>query len=253
MALKTKSMFLYGLQITTDNSSIDFKTSAGGSVLQATLDLGFYSLTDLMAQIKSAMEAVDLVNTYTVTADRTYSGGTQNRITISTSGSYLSLLFGSGPRVASSVAPLIGFPTSDFTGATSYTGTSSAGTVLIPALTGYNWIPPTQYRKVFGSLNVSATGEKEAIVFQIQEFFQVQFKYEPQATIELTWPNLMNWLIQQRPLEFTPEITSPSVFYNCTLEKTGADGKGLGFQMKEMLPQFPNLWDTGMLTFRKKI
>lgn len=253
MALRARSLFLYGLRVTNENSSIDFVGAMGGPTLQATLTLGFYSLTDLMLEIKRAMEAVDGTNTYLVTADRTYAGGTQNRVTITTSGSYLSLLFGSGPRATSSVATLIGFPTADQLSATTYTGTGSAGTALVPALTAYNYIPTTAFRKVFGSLNISTTGEKEAVVFQIQEFFQAQFKYEPTATITTTWPDLMNWMIQQKPLEFTPEITSPNVFYNCTLEKTGADGKGLGFTMKEMLPQFPGLWDTGVLTFRKKV
>lgn len=253
MALRARSLFLYGLRVTNENSSIDFIASMGGPTLQATLTLGFYSLTDLMLEIKRAMEAVDGTNTYTITADRTYAGGLQNRVTIATSGSYLSLLFGSGPRATSSVAPLIGFLSADQLGGTTYTGTSTAGTALAPALTAYNYIPTTAFRKVFGSLNISTTGEKEAVVFQIQEFFQAQFKYEPTATITTTWPDLMNWMIQQKPLEFTPEITSPNEFYNCTLERTGADGKGLGYTMKEMLPQFPGLWDTGVLTFRKKV
>ena len=253
MALTAKSMFLYNLQVTTQNSSLDFIGTLAGPTLQATLTLGFYSLTDLMAEIKMAMEAVDNLHTYTVTADRTFSGGTQNRVTISTSGSFLSILFATGPRSASNCAGLIGFVTANQTGATTYTGTNTAGTTLVPALVGYNYVPTTNMRNIFGSLNISTTGQKEAVVFQIQEFFQVQFKYEPTATIVLTWPDLMNWMIQQRPLEFTPEVTAPNTFYNCTLEKTSFDGKGLGFSMKELLPQFPGLWDTGLLTFRKKV
>lgn len=253
MALTSKSLFLYGLQVTTTNRSIDFKTSPGGPQINATLSLGFYSLTDLMAEIKNAMESADPYNTYTITANRTYSGGTQNRVTIATSGSYLSLLFGTGTRAASTAAPLIGFLTADQTGATSYTGTLSAGTVVQSTLFGYNYISTNQFKKVFGSLNVSTTGQKEAIVFQVQEFFEVQFKYEPLTKVELEWAPLLTWMIQQKPLEFTPEVSNPNFFYVCTLEKTSADGKGLGYHLKEMLPNFPNLYDTGKLTFRKKV
>jgi hypothetical protein len=253
MALTANSLFLYGLQVTESNRSIDFKAASGGPELQATLTLGYYSLTGLLAEVKRAMEEADPANTYTASADRTISSGTQNRVTILTSGSFLSLLFASGTRAASTVAPLLGYTSTDKTGATTYTGSSSAGTVLVSTLVGYNYLPPDMKRKVFGSLNVSATGEKEAIVFQLQQFFQVQFKYEPQATVLLSWAPLIEWMIQQRPLEFTPEITSPSTFIECTLESTSADSKGLAHDWKEMLPNFPFLYDTGVLKFRKKV
>lgn len=252
MALTTKSLFLYGLQVTDDNKSLDFKISGGGDTLQATLQLGYYSLTDLMEEIERAMTEVDDSNTYTVTADRTISGGTENRVTIATSGGFLSLLFGTGPRAATSVAPLIGFALTDRTGSTSYTGTSTAGTALEPTLYGYNYIPPDMKRKVFGSLNISASGLKEAVVFQVQEFFQVQFKFEPQAFVLSDWTDFMTWAMQQRTLEFTPSIASPNTVYNCTLESTSADGKGLAYSFKEMLPEFPFLYDTGLMTFRIK-
>jgi hypothetical protein len=102
-------------------------------------------------------------------------------------------------------------------------------------------------------VNISANGDKEAIVFQIQEFWQVQFKYEPASRIASEWQPLMRWMIQQKLIEFTPHITAPTVFYEGTLESTGADGKGLSYKMTEMLPQFPFLFDTGLLTFRKKV
>lgn len=253
MALRSTSLFLYNLQVTTLNRSLDFRATSGGPILQATLNLGYYSLTDLMNEIIRALEAADPNHTYTVTANRTISGGTQNRVTISTSGTYLDLLFASGPRAASSVDSLIGFAHTDRTGSTSYTGTSSAGTVLQSTLYGYNYLSTDHMRKVFGALNVSASGQKEAIVFQIQKFIQVQFKYEPTVKFTNEWVPFLTWAIQQRSFDFTPEVNSPSVFYNVTLEKTGADGKGLAYTAKEMLPDFPFLYDIGVLTFRLKV
>lgn len=253
MALTAKTLILYDLQVDSTNFSIDFKISAMGDELMASIEYGFYSLSGLMSAIKIALEEADPSNVYTITADRTQSSGTQNRITISTSGAFLSLLFGSGTRAASTVAPLIGFTSTDKTGATTYTGTSSAGTVLIPTLIGYNYLPPEMYRKVFGSLNISTIGEKEAIVFQVQQFFQMQFKYEPQSYVLSDWTPFINWAIQQAPFEVTPEITSPNTFYDCTLEKTVSDGQGLAHSFKEMLPDFPFLYDTQLLTFRRKV
>jgi hypothetical protein len=161
MALRNPSLFLYGFQVTPQNSSIDFRAVSLGPILQGTLNIGYYSLGSLLTELKRAMEAVDVSNIYTVTADRTISGGTQNRVTISTSGGYLDLLFNSGPRASSSVAPLIGFAATDRTGATSYAGSLSAGTVLVPNFIGYNYLSPDFSRKIFGSVNVSASGLKE--------------------------------------------------------------------------------------------
>jgi hypothetical protein len=252
MALKKKSAFLYGLEVTSSNRSIDFKAVSGGPQISASINLGFYSLTDLMSAIASAMNSADLSNTYTVSVNRTINSGTENRITISSSGSYFSLLFGTGTRAASSVASLIGFTASDKTGALTYTGTSSAGTFVLPKEFGYNYIPQEMNRKVFGSLNITASGEKEAIVFQIQKFFQVQFKYEPEAYVISAWAPFMTWAIQQKPLEFTPDLSVPNTVINCTLEKTGADSKGLSYMFKEMLPQFPFFYDSGLMTYRVK-
>lgn len=251
MALQAKSLFLYGFEVTELNRSIDFVRVGAGPELQATLTLGFYSLTSLATEIVRAMQAVDSINLYTVTIDRSISGGTENRVTIATDGAYLDLLFATGTRAASSVASLIGFPATDQTGSTSYAGTSTAGTALIPTEIGYNYLSPDHMRKINGSVNVSTSGLKEAIVFQIQKFWQAQFKYEPEATVVTDWRDLMTWMIQQRRIEFTPEITSPATFFEGTLESSGADPKGLAYNFKEMLPQFPFFYDVGLMKFRQ--
>lgn len=250
MALRNRSLILYNLEVTELNRSLDFRAVALGSVLQATLRLGFYSLSGLMTEIKRAMQAADTNNTYTVTADRTVNGGTENRITISTSGSYLDLLFATGPRAASSCAALIGF-SGDQTGATTYTGTASAGTVLIPELVGYSFLDPFMWRKNFGVTSVTANGDKESITYKIQKFIQIQFKYEQEANVISDWVPVVDWMIQQKPFDFTPDyVLAPSTVYDVTLESTGTGANGMEWKWKEMLPDFPFLYDTGQLKFR---
>lgn len=253
MALRAKSLFLYGFEITTGNRSIDFKTSAGGVEYQATLSLGQYTLTQLLSEIARAMKEADPAHTYTAIANRTYNGGLENRVSISTTGSYLSLLFGTGSRVSSSVSSLIGFTATDYTGLTSYNGSSTAGTALVPDYIAYSYLGPEFLRKNFGSVNIAADGSKEAITFSVQRFFQGEWKYEPETKVIAEWTPLMDWMIQQKPIEFTPQISSPTVFYEATLETTSDDGKGLGYAMKEMLPQFPFFYQTGNLKFRQII
>ena len=251
MALKNGSSILYGLQISSSNSSLDFQNASGGPQINATLNSGYYSLQDLGAEVVRAMQAADPVNTYAYSIDRTFSGGTQNRLTISTvTGTYLSLLFGTGTRLATSVGPTLGFAATDRTGALSYQGTLSCGTLLLPSLVGYTYLPPSFMQKMIGTPNISAAGIKETIYFATHQFFQVEFKYEPELKISTEWAPFMQWASKGRPLEFCPDITAPSVVFNCTLEKTSYDGKGMGYQFREMLPDFPFLYTTGQMVYR---
>ena len=253
MALRDRSLFLYGFQVTELNSSLDFQAVSLGPVLLATLRLGYYSLTELTEEIVRAMTEQDTTNTYQVTVDRTQNGGLENRVTITTLGTHLQLRFGTGPRVASSISSLIGFAATDRTGALFYTGTSTAGTALVPELVGYNYLPPAFKRKVQGAVNISASGEKEALVFQMMLFWQVEFQHEPETKITLQWVPLVDWMVQQRGIEFTPEISTPNTFFDGTLETSSADGKGLAFNFDEMLPDFPFFYKTGRMTFRQRV
>lgn len=94
MALTGVSLIRYGLSVTAFNSSMDFKNSSGGSQISATLKTGFYSLTGLMDEVVRSMNAADPLNNYGYTIDRSVNSGTENRVTITTSGVFLSLLFG---------------------------------------------------------------------------------------------------------------------------------------------------------------
>ncbi len=252
MALTAKSLFLYGFQVTEQNRSIDFRSVALETERQATLRLGYYSLTSLCVEIGRAMKAADTARTFTLTVDRTVGGGLENRVTIATNGAVLELLCSTGSRAASSFCTLIGLPVADYTGATSYQSTSSAGTRHIPTYIGYGYKSPDAHQEVFGAVNVSASGLKEAIVHSIQRFWDVGFKYEAASRIASEWTPFLSWLIRQRRIEFTPEISNPTVFYDGTLEKTSRDSKGLGFLMEEMLPSLPNFYQTGTMTFRVK-
>jgi len=255
MALKNKSLFLYGFEVDETNCSLDFIAASGGPTLAATLKHGYYSLNALMTEISRSMKEVDTTTgrVYTVTANRNVNSGTENRVTISTNGTHLSLRFASGPRAASSIANLIGFLIQDYTGATTYTGSSTCGTALVSTEVGYNYLPPELSKRVQGAVSISASGEKESIVFNRMKFWQVEFKYEPESKVVLQWQPFMDWCIDQKLVEFTPDITAPTTFYEGTLEKTSADGKGLAYQFKEMLPDFPFLYTTDMLTFRVRI
>lgn len=253
MALSAQSLFLYAYSIDSSNQNIDFQVVSSGPVITAVIPVGFYSLTALMAAIVTALTAANSSFSYTCTADRTVSGGTENRITIGTSSTFFSVLFGSGPNMTTSPATLLGFNESDFTGSTSYTSSLTSGTSFIPYYRGKNFLPPNQSQKVLGSKNVSASGQKETIVYALQSFWKVEFMDQPYAFVQSQWVPFMQWAIQQRLFEFTPEISSPTVFYEGTLETTAKDGNGMAYEMPEQLPDKPGLYGTGMMVNRVNI
>lgn len=249
MALSALSLMNYGLEITSLNQNLDFINVSSGPVQTAIIPLGFYSSSGLAQAVALAMQSVDLVNSYTVSVNRNVLGGTQNRITIASSGTFLTLLFGSGPNLITSIGPLLGFNQMNYVGAASYTGSQSTGIPLIPEFFAYSYLDTQHMAKVFGAVNISTSGLKEAVVFQIQQFIQLTFMHEPAANLP-AWNGFFLWAIQQRPFDFIPQITVPSVSYQVTLDKTQYDSQGLGYQMSEELPDFPNLFQTGPMIYR---
>ncbi len=250
MALRDKSLFNYGITIDATNQYLDFLNVGAGSQYHAVIPASYYTLGTLATAIALAMNQADPTNTYTCTVDRTYGSNLQNRITIATNGSYLSLLFASGTYTLTSIATTIGFTATDKTGALTYTSAATVGTALQPVWYGNNYTPPQAYQKNTGDVAISASGVKEGISWSIQQFIQVEFKYEPNASVLAYWDAFIQWMILQKPFEFTPEVNVPSVVYSVTLEKSPGDGKGLGFMMKEMTPDFPFVYTTGSLEFR---
>jgi len=249
MALTSRSLFLYGFQVTTNNNAFTFRAVVAEPLRTCTIPIGYYSLTSLGEQISAQLQLADPARQYTVTVNRNVVGGTQNRVTIASNGIFFEMYF-STSTVSQAFATLIGFTPVDQTGFTTYTGSSSAGTAFSPAMIGYTFLSPDYMQKIQGNLNISASGDKEAIVYQIMQFWQVRFKYITFTEWQTGWLPLMTWAIQQRLLEYTPEISSPNTFYEGTLEGSKGDAKGLGFTTTEMLPDFPNLYDTDILKFR---
>lgn len=258
MALTSQSLFLYGYTVTASNRNFDFRAVAAETPRQAVLNLGYYSLSGLLRELVRAIGVVDVTNTYTVTADRTASGNLQNRITIATTSVFFSILFASGPNTATNCAALLGFAAADRTGALTYTGTLTTGTAMRPnaslsMIQGYNFVKPEFQPKSMGALNISTSGLKEQVIFNIQNFWSIEFKYLTSSEATTDWLPLITWMIQSRPIEMTPAIASASTFYEGTLESSSSDGKGMGLYLKEMLPDFPNIFQTGPMKFRQRL
>ena len=250
MALTDKSLFLYNFQVTPNNCYIPFLNVNAGTEIDAIVPSGYYTLGSLATAIAAAMNVADPAKVYTCTVARNFSGNLQNRITIATSGSFLSLLWSSSPLAASSITSLINFGSSNNTGALTYTNSTTSGTALQTSWYGFNYQPPSLNLRTIGSVNIASDGTKEVVWWSVQQFINVEFKYETQAFVLANWQPMMAWMAQGRPFEFTPVYSTPGTVYSCTLEKSPGGSNGLGFLMREMVPEFPLLYTTGALEFR---
>lgn len=254
MALAGRSLFSYSITIGSTNQWLDFKTSGGGTQYHAQVAAGVYSPGQLTTALQAAIRVADPTDgtNITVSITRTASGNTGNRIVIATAGAFLSLLNTTGTNAGNSIAATLGHTTADETGALTYTGTSTCGTTLATALAGYNYSDDNWNQQNFGSVNISASGIKEAITFPLQKFFEVEYMYEQftPTSVATTWRPLFQWMIAQKPFDFTPDYeNSPNTVYAVTLETSSASGQGLGFKFTEMLP-LAGFFKTGPLKMR---
>lgn len=246
MALTSRSLFLYGFEVNAYNSNLVF--NIGGLPITTSITYGYYSLDSLMTEVVNQLSAAAPSRIFTYTINRNVNGGLESRVTITCNTGSFTLDF----TQPSSIGSTLGYAPSLYTGSLSYTSTSTPGTALVSEKIGYTYLGPEFQRELMGAVNVSATGVKQAVVFQVMQFISVEFKFEPQSKVISQWTPFWSWAIQQKAFEFTPEILSPDVVYQVTLEKTASSSKGLGFRMVEMLPEFPFYYKTGLITMRRQ-
>lgn len=255
MGPNERALFLYGFSVTNDNKYLDFRSQNLGPELTATLNPQNYTATEFMAEIKRAMEIADPSNIYTISLNRTVAGGTDNRMTVVTNGSYLDLLFQTGTHADNSPSVLMGFDHVDYTGGLSYTGSVTAGTILYPEFATFDYLGPDDYVSNDGVKNISAAGVKETLVFAQMFFIQGQWKYITNfngRTQHTEWQNFLKYATKQLKFEFSPSINEdPDLFYQVTLETTSGDGNGMGFKfMQQRGEGLFRFYDTGIMKFR---
>lgn len=248
MADFVKCTLNYRLEVTSSNRSLDFKSSPGGPEKQATLKSGLYSLTTLAREVSRAMTQADGgANTYTVTVDRTIGGGLQNRITISSSGAFLSLLFASGTRTASNCASLLGFNVADRTGGTSYSGNFSAGKIIVPTYPPFDLQPVGTIHDAKRSINETVNGLVEIVSFATFRNFEFKIKFIKENSQEyFDFQDFNLWLLRGGPVEFTPQVTAPDEY------STGIPiNVKTPIELTRMLPSHYDYFETPKYTFRE--
>jgi hypothetical protein len=254
MALSTFSKIYFNYEVTSLNKYLNFQEAAGE--LTITLTTGFYTPTDLAAEIQLQMNATGL-KTYTVTFNRS----TRTFTIAADSGTY-SLLVSTGTNIATGVFSLIGFTGSDKTGSISYEG-STTGSVYYPQF----WLqdyqaPNTAQEKNLANVNEAADGTKELVYFETQKLTEFDIKFATNKVMDgkiiknnpSGVENLITFLeycINAAPVEFMPDEATPTTYYKVILDSATGSSKGVGFTLKEEVGNnLPGIYSTGKLKWR---
>lgn len=255
MQLTTHSKFYYGWQITTNNKFLDFNDGSG--VKLATLSVGYYTSSQLAAEIEKQMNAVSSVD-FTVTFNRS-----TRKFTISAVTNF-SLLFLTGSNAGQSPYGLLGYSQTDKTGTNSYLAENVSGFEYLTQFYIQSYKDPTTNRKaVDGVINESSSGEIEVIKFGNKRFMQAEFLFitnliQETGSIVRTNVNgvndfiqLMEWLTEKAPIEFMKDESDVETFNEYILESTEQDSKGLDYDLIEEYERgLPDYYKSGKLQFR---
>lgn len=254
----TLSAFYYGTKVTRENRALDFSEDGGSSEIQASLNIGDYTLEDFALEIKRAMRVAGSLS-YEVTVNRN-----TRVITISAPSPFL-LLTDTGTRSTEAIWALAGFSTgTDYTGASTYSGASGAGFEYRCQYPVDGYVAaednPTRENATF---TVTPTGIGQMISFADSARVEMDIRLITNLTTIRNTPfyanasgvsafrTFMNYLIDKNKVEFIPDVSDRSNYVKVFLEATQEDKDGYSYTLKNM--GTPNIYRSGDLTFRKVI
>lgn len=257
MSITTDPIFYTIDNVDTNNNLLNFKEpNVSGDEITATLNVGSYSMSQLMTEVARAMNEAGS-ETYGVTLDR------DTRIVTISSSDTIELLVSTGSNSGLSVFSLIGFTGADRTGAATYDGDAIGSTYepqfALQEFRGFD----TNKEGVRPSINEAADGTVEVITFGNRQFMEFDIRFTtdyPQGKGSPITENLtgvsdlrtfMDFLITKSNLEFMQDKTDRNTFNVMLLESTSKSRTGTGYQLRERYDIAQGYFDTGKLKFRK--
>jgi len=255
MALSTFSIFYYGYTVNAGNKFINFDEGAGE--LTAQIEIGSYTLTEILVKIKTAMDAVG-TDTYTVTVDRD-----TRIITIASDGTF-SLLLSTGSQVGSSPFSLLGFTSgADTASAASHAGDEASGFSYKPQFILQDFTDSDNWQEAIdSSVNESATGSLEVVNFGTRFFTEFSFKFisnlSQDHTIIKNNPTgladaqvFLREITTKNPVEIMFDISDRATFKKIVLESTPSSSTGTAYKLKELTGKnLPGYYEINNLKFR---
>ena len=252
--IDTFSKFYYGHNITRNNRFLNF--DEGGGELTAELAPSSYTLTEFLVAVQSALNSVGTLN-YVVSVDRA-----SRLISISGDANF-SLLAGTGSQIGQGVWSLLGFSSTDRTGAAAYTGDLASGSEYRPQYKLQDYVDSSIFEQsVSEVINKTTEGNIEVVSFGRENFFEMNILYitnNPGFGIHhLTNPtgledaiDFLQDITNKRRFEFMPDVAQSDSFSKVILESTPSSSNGVGFKLRERFTEgLRDYYDTGLLKLR---
>lgn len=254
MTVLTKSSFIYGYTITESNFTLDFNEGSGE--LQASLNQGAYTFTELANEVARAMNAVG-GQEYTVTTDR------NNRTYAISASANFDLLAATGTRLGVGVWNTIGFST-DQTGLNSYSSESSTGIEFRPQFKLQSYVDFEDNQGAQdASVNISSANVIEVVSFGREKFMECNITYQNNYNNQSSFidydpsgvENLrafLNFCIDKGKLEFLKDRDDRNSFTKVILERTATSSTGTAFKLRELTSRdLTGFFESGRLVFRE--
>jgi hypothetical protein len=194
---------------------------------------------------------------YTVTLSRA-----THLITISASDEF-ELPVINGPTAGNSVFGILGFTTTDRTGADSYTADTPIGFQYSPQFKLQSYVPKEHFTEsADATVNKSADGRVEVVRFGLDEKIEMDIKFITDLVMDDTHIknnpsgvsealSFLRYITQKKRFEFVPDVEEPSTVIKVLLESFPGYSKGTGFKLKELIGQnLPDIYETGVFQLR---
>lgn len=252
--ITTLSKFYFGTVVGLLNRSLDFDEGAG--VIQAALNVGDYSLSELAIELQRALRVAGTQD-YLVSVDRV-----TRKVTI-TAPNPFDILASTGPNSGSSAWPMLGWAdTADYMGANIYVAPDACGSEYITQYPVDLYKAPEHgLRKEQATVNSTATGVVQQISFNDTRTIEMNIRV---ITDRLGLKNLpffenpngvsdfmafIEFCLRKNKMEFMPDKDVVGAFHICYLERTADSTTATVFELKNM--GVPDFYESGLLTFRK--
>ena len=258
--INTMSGWNFGHTIISSNKYLNFEEDGAlTNPKVGILNEGSYTLSEFGTELTRALNEGSEVNSYTFTLDRD-----TRKITIIGDTDNFTLLIASGDQLELSVFALAGFNGPDLSGAMSYEADSASGFQFIPQFKLQDYTPFEDIEETANaSVNENTRGDVVEVInygvinkMECNIMFQTDITPQHAITEDANGVSklrtFMQYLRTKGKVEFMEDVTQPSVFSKCILEKTRLDRKGLGFKLKDMRTVgWTNYFSTDPIEFRE--
>lgn len=253
--IMTKPAFLYGYVINADTTYINFREDI--VELTARVKPGRYTFTDLAAEVATAMSLAGN-QIYTVTTDRV-----NRRFTISADNNF-EILFDTGSNKGLSPSSIIGFGTMDYTGANTYTG-STTGKIYSPTFWPQSHTG-TKHWKGYKDASIIETGDGDVETFApsgLVSYMEMEFKFITDLNPGDPWDanenavdevlDFLSYAITKGYMEYMENRDTVEEYQTVVLDSTPQSKDGILFKLLPQGSGWPDWYRTGKLVFRERV